>query len=89
MDGEIEIPRHDNYFDNYSRCKSGEAPCIVCGKGVKVERYHIHEHHGGGVAVTEERAAQLDPAADLGCWPIGPDCLRKHPELKPFVTKVA
>jgi hypothetical protein len=29
----------------------------------------------------------MDPGADLGCYPIGADCLRRHPELRPYVQQ--
>jgi hypothetical protein len=85
--GEIEIPYHKDYHKNKERTGNGEyPPCIVCGRGIKAsDPAMVHVHHGGTHLVTEERAAQLNPAADMYLFPIGPDCLKRHPELKPFV----
>jgi hypothetical protein len=49
-------------------------------------------HNGGSDAVTEEEGTKLNAegreGADLGNQPIGTDCLKKHPELKPYVWKI-
>lgn len=49
----------------------------------------LYIHCGGGVAVTEAEANALNASGegggDMGCHPIGPDCLRQHPQLKPYV----
>jgi hypothetical protein len=37
--------------------------------------------------VSEEEAAALDPAGDLFFYPIGPCCLRAHPEIRLYVQK--
>lgn len=80
----IKIPISPNY--SYEGVSSDIGPCVVCGREVKTARYFVHEHNGGGLAVTEEEAEQMDEYADdMGLQPIGPDCLRKHPELKPYV----
>lgn len=66
------------------------APCIICGLGVKDPNApHLWAHYGAlEWVVTAERGEQLNetqPGADLGCWPIGPCCLKKNPQLKPFL----
>ena len=81
------------YHDHVGKSDGNDdyQPCIICGKPVNIDTNPktvpwIHDHNGGGCAVTETEARALDPGADLGWWPIGSDCLRKHPELKPYVT---
>lgn len=88
----MKIPHHKNLLSNLERfpAKHGEHPCCVCGKPVKRPfKLAVHEHNGGGYIVTEEEAAALARNADLGLQPIGSDCLRKHPELKPYVQRLA
>lgn len=92
----IKVQRSTHYERNTERypCRAGEDPCLVCGKPIKQANQHhmVHLHNGGWTAVTEAEAAELDArdhakgvTADLGGWPIGPDCLRQHPELLPYV----
>lgn len=85
----IEIPTSPKRTANEDRYghPGGKTPCYICAKPIANERirHMIHVHCGGGMAVTEEEAAKLDPAGDLGGQPIGPECLKKHPELKPYV----
>lgn len=56
----------------------------MCGRAVTKPQWTVHLHNGGESLVTEEEAAKLDAAGDMGCYPIGADCLRKHPEVKPY-----
>lgn len=79
----IEIPRAANYWKNEERCNY-DNPCVVCGKTVKIEGASIHTWEGF-YAVTEDEVPHLNPAGESGFYPIGRDCLRKHPELKMYV----
>jgi len=86
----IALQQNLDHNDQADRCKGDEeVPCIICGRPVRNWKLSIHVHNGGADAVTEAEAATLDEAADLGCWPIGANCLRQHPELKPYVQKDA
>ena len=69
--------------------KAGDLPtCVICGRGIKSENPKmVHLHDGGAAIVTEAEAATMDPAADLCFYPIGPECLRKHPEIKNYVRQ--
>jgi hypothetical protein len=77
-------------------------PCLVCGAPVKKgSGVMVHLHMGGGTIVTQEEAAAwearcaADPewtsdSGDLGGYPIGPACYRKHKKvLKPYVDDFA
>lgn len=66
-------------------------PCILCNAPVKNgSGVMVHLHCGGGSLVTEEEAKTLDPAADLGGYPIGPECYRRHKAaLQPYVDDFA
>jgi hypothetical protein len=83
----ITIPHHPDYRKNQD--KAGDLlPCVICGRGIKSENPKmVHVHNGGTSIVTEEEAKTLDPAADMYFFPIGPCCLRKHPEIKPYAHK--
>ena len=86
----INVPQYEHFsVKGRGRWSADSTPCYICAKPIREDRikYMLHIHCGGGVAVTEAEAATLDEAGDLGCHPIGADCLRRHPELKPYVFK--
>lgn len=85
----IPLVRSPQHGRNADRCKENEEPCVICGRPVKDGRATawVHVHQGGSSVVTEEEAKTLDPASDLGCWPVGSDCLRRHPELNPYAVR--
>jgi hypothetical protein len=86
----LAITTTATYSKNIGKTKGDRTPCVICGKGIKQPRYYVHVHHGGTHVVTEAEAAQLNDAGrdgfDLDFLPIGPDCLRAHPEYRPYVT---
>lgn len=86
----IKIPYSPNYEKNAQRRNDDKdaLPCAVCGKQVSKPRWWVHVHMGGSHIVTDEEAAGLDPAADMYFFPLGSDCLRKHPELKAYAHKI-
>jgi hypothetical protein len=83
----IKIPRSPTAERN--NATDDAAPCVICGKLVKAPKFMLHVHQGGSHAVTAEEAADLNAnggePSDCGGHPIGADCLRRHPELKPYV----
>jgi hypothetical protein len=87
----IEISVHPDHSKNSSHSVTNTTmPCVVCGKATKTDKArHIHLHLGGSHAVTEREADDLNESGrdneDMGAYPIGNCCLRKHPELKPYV----
>lgn len=85
----IDIPVSDRYMDNAGKPMQ-HYPCVICGREVKPgpKTAYVHLHYGGGVAILpeeEEQANRECPGGNLGAYPVGADCLRKHPELKPYV----
>lgn len=88
-----EIPYHPRYTTNFQGVTKGDelGPCVVCGKAVKAPGvYFVHAVEGGGYVCTpDEDAARFGRSDDLGLQPIGSDCVRKHPELAPYVRKRA
>ena len=68
--------------EKYEEYRGDGDPCVICGKPVKQDgkSHWIRLGGGGSYAVTNAEAA-ADPAGDLGAYPVGPTCWRKHPEL--------
>jgi hypothetical protein len=57
--------------------------CFVCGRPVDVKRSGtrwIRVIHGGDGAAEPGEEIQQD--SDLGCHPVGPECLRQQPMLR-------
>lgn len=81
----IAIPQSLNHARNRDRCDGDKTPCYICGKGKKPKRAEtmIWVVDGGAVAATQEE--RVAPGGDMGLHPIGADCLRHNPQLKPFV----
>ena len=69
--------------------RSGDAyPCVVCGIPVTRPRFVCHVIEGGGVALhPEDEALYVPDGGDMCCQPVGTDCLRRHPELKPYASR--
>lgn len=70
---------------------NGADHCQLCGAPIvdQAKAVMVHVHNGGCDVVTEEEAATLDPCADLGMQPIGPECFRKHKKiLEPYRERV-
>jgi len=77
-------------YPKHVACKSNEMPCVICGKPVNMDRNPsmIHVCNGGAWAMLDaEDHGELGLAGCLGFYPIGKDCLRNHPQLKPFAKK--
>ena len=90
----INVPSHKRRTPRRTgRWRADSTPCYICAEPIREERikHMLHIHCGGGVAVTEAEAKALNASGeeggDMGCFPIGPDCLRQHPELKPYVIR--
>lgn len=78
----LKIQRRSNYDRNDRH--GHQPPCVICGKPLYHPRYLVHIF-SGDVAVTEAEADELGPGGDLGMYPVGTDCLRRHPELRDYV----
>jgi len=92
-----EIPVHKDYFSNAERCKGNTYPCVVCGRPAPNPKYMVRVIYGTHVGTQQEAESthifsedgkELD-GGDLGLYPIGSDCLKKHPELKEYAIKTA
>lgn len=82
----IELRRNPDFGDK----GLPDVHCAVCGKAVKKPKQFIHLVWGDTV-VTEAEAQRIIASeghgGDLLFFPIGDDCLKKHPELKPFIQR--
>lgn len=87
----VEFTRSDNYDQNHDRADGTKPHCCVCGKTIEKPRHWLHIHHGGTHVVTEDEAAQLNAegheSADMYFFPVGANCLKRHPELKPYAQE--
>lgn len=67
-------------------------PCVVCGRAVNNPK-HFVRLFWGYTAVTRAEAAEIiakeGHGSDLGGYPVGANCLKKHPELLPYVKDAA
>lgn len=89
----IDISQSPNWNANRERFQKPNAdPCIVCGKACAKPRYFVRLFWGA-TAVTQVEAEQIiareGEGGDLLYYPVGSDCLRQHPELKPYVEDAA
>jgi hypothetical protein len=86
------IPAHPRRDYNEDRLRPGEMPCCVCGKGIKRDnwKYSVHLFWGATV-VTEAEAAELyakgDGNGDMSFYPLGAECYRNLPEIRPYAQK--
>lgn len=87
----MRIPDHPRYSTNFRGEAKGTdvGPCVVCGKPVKAPgKLFVHVIDGGGsVCTPDEDDAHWGRNDDLGIQPIGSDCARRHPEMKPYIRR--
>jgi len=71
-----------------------EAPCAVCDKPIDVDKHKLFVwvHDGGASVVTDDEGKELNASgrkgADMGLQPVGRECVRKNPEIKPYVVEI-
>lgn len=83
----------NRYHENSERVTGDHWPCAICGRAVDTSRPRtawIHVHNGGASIVTDAEAKALNDAgeesADMSWYPVGPECMKRHPELKPYAA---
>lgn len=89
--GSVPIPDNPRYSDNARKAyTTGFNPCIVCGKPCKIndpKTYWIRVGpYGRSYAIPRNTPDQ--GAAEMGCDPIGPDCLRNNPKLRVLAFRI-
>lgn len=63
--------------------------CIVCSLPMPQPKFMCHVIEGGSSALHVEDEDRYRPdGGDMCFLPLGSDCLRLHPELKPYAHKV-
>ena len=91
----VKAPKSENWSKNYAEYEKStdpdKVPCVFCGKPLngKSARYWLHDIGGGGGLYLHpgDEHLYVTDGADMGTYPIGEDCLRRRPELKPFTTR--
>lgn len=81
----LKIPRSYNYAANARRLRGDDEACCVCGKPIKPGNNNWVRTWFGSYVVTAAEAETLPPRGDTGAYPIGKGCLRRHPELRPYL----
>ena len=71
------------------RARAGDAyDCVVCGLPTPKPRYYCHVIGGGGVALhPDDERLYVPDGGDLSHLPVGVDCLRRNPDLRPYAVK--
>ena len=81
----VPLVRDDNYYENSKRAGL-YSPCAICGRPIKDTgnalwiRLNVYDQ-------VVQASAMIDPAEDMGAYPIGRDCYRNHPELKSLAIR--
>jgi hypothetical protein len=83
----LRAAKYQKFIRNQERCGSDETPCIVCGKGCKNPQWMVHLSDGGMYIVTEQEAQEMNDNLEMGWWPVGTDCYRNNPEIRPYAVK--
>jgi len=60
--------------------------CVVCSRPIAEPKYMVRIYAGCDICTDAE--AEANPDADTGFYPIGTECIRKHPQIKPYVQEV-
>jgi len=84
----IPIPYHPQRRANLERGDDHAGRCAICGKGVRNVRWMVHIINGGLDIKTDEKPREIDEAGNLYHFPIGSDCLKRHPQIRPWAIRV-
>lgn len=83
----VEVPK--SLVDARSRRHGDRYMCIVCGLAMPSPKFMCHVIDGGGVALhPDDEGIYVSDGGDMNFLPVGADCLRRHPALKPYAVKV-
>lgn len=84
----IRIPYNNKLIERNEKvygCNDG-SHCIICNKPVNVDKHKLWVRIvNGGTFIGTAQEGEAQPAADLGYYPIGKDCLKRHPQLVEYV----
>jgi hypothetical protein len=83
----VEVPK--SLIDARSRKHGDRYMCVICRLAMPSPKFMCHVIDGGGVALhPEDESIYVPDGGDLLFHPVGSDCLRKHPAMKPYAVKV-
>lgn len=67
-----------------------KVPCVCCGRPTPLPIRNPVRLFYGNIIVTQEEAdkiiAEEGDGGDMGFYAVGSECLKNHPELKPYVV---
>ena len=91
--GQVEIPDNPKYGERAQACDTTKGtPCIVCGKLVKDPAGNPKTYWLRIGPASRSHAIPRDTpdqgGAEMGCEPIGNDCLKKNPALKKLAFRM-
>lgn len=86
-DQNLPMPFSGDRFEHNNGHSAPYTPCVLCGRGVRRPAGWLHVIDGGARYALPD-VTTVDEGSDMGEWPIGPDCLRQHPALRPFARPV-
>lgn len=64
---------------------NGGAACIVCSMPINTEKHKFWVRLFEGCLICTAAEAEADPSGDTGYYPVGKECIKRFPELKPYV----
>ena len=80
----ITIPKSKSFDANERKYGQNDgSACIVCSKPVAAPTTWVRIYAGSYICTAAE--AEANPDADTGYYPVGPECLHKHPQMKEYV----
>jgi hypothetical protein len=77
--------RHPQFEENRHRPGPG-TPCCICGIPVTGKAGGFLWVVDGGMRFAK-KGEKVDPTGDMDLWPIGRGCLRRYPDLKPYLIQ--
>lgn len=66
---------------------NGGGACIVCSKPINTDKHRLWVRIFEGCFICTAAEAEADPAGDTGYYPVGKECVKRFPELKPYVEE--
>ena len=78
----IHVPQNADYMVQSERARGNAQHCVICGRGCPKPKAMI-------LCIDCDISTAIMPedqpsGSDCGYFPIGADCLKRHPDLIPF-----
>lgn len=81
---DIKIPRSRSHGANLDRYGDATERCLLCGRPINLKTSKVVLLDEGCGAITHPHEDQEHTG---GCFYIGPDCWKRHPEIHPYEVK--